>query len=114
MKVVSLLVFCGVVTLISYYGFRRSARRPKVSKFALLYPCLAAAYIGADSRVPVAAMLAYGIANAGYMLLVAGIVSGRFSAFGLNKRVPTIFAGLACAVVGIAITTFATMGEPNG
>jgi hypothetical protein len=105
MKLITLVVFSVTVALIYALAAKRSVRPAQVSKYFTVYPCLAAAYIASYNESNIGSIIAYGVANGGYMLLAAGIVRGRFTAFGLERRAPTIIAGITCAVVGIVLSS---------
>ena len=78
-------------------------RFPFVSFVALLYP-VAAMLSLSETPISVVAILGYGFANLGYLLLVAGIFFGQFRALALEGRVVTIIAAVVSWVVGMVLT----------
>lgn len=59
---------------------------PRLSAISLLYPVAAMAYIATRTPVAPSIVVGYGVANLAYLLLVAGVLSGKFGVFGLKKR----------------------------
>ena len=73
------------------------------SSLALLYPL--AALIWALSRdVPALPAFGYGVANLGYVLLIAGLVAGSFRVFGLLGRAKVIGAAVFVWIVGTVLS----------
>ncbi|MGD9617447.1 MAG: hypothetical protein AB7H90_20305 [Alphaproteobacteria bacterium] len=78
---------------------------PWPSAVALLYPIIAMLYIASYVPTPPFAMIiGYGLANLGYMLVVAGIIVGHFRIFHLERRLHVILAGAAFYVLGTFLT----------
>jgi hypothetical protein len=105
-KVITLVLFCLAMTMIYAFVRQRCSRPAGPSKYFLLYPCLAAANAAAYADTTIGVVISVGVANVGYMLLAAGIIRGRFTAFGLEKRAVTIIAGIVCLAAGSAQATF--------
>lgn len=63
---------------------------PWLSAASLLYPIGAALFIATKYTPPPppVAIAGYGLANLGYLLVAAGVISGTFRTFGLTRRWP--------------------------
>lgn len=73
------------------------------SFLALAYPLAASATIPPDSSVGVLEVMGYGLASLGYLLGVAGVISGHFRALGLAYRIPTLIAAIGAWVTGTVL-----------
>ncbi len=79
---------------------------PYISFLALIYP-VAAMFSMSGTTAPIMAILGYGFANLGYLLLAAGVFGGQFRAFSLVGRIPTILAAVITWVIGVALSNVA-------
>lgn len=77
---------------------------PWISAVALLYPIAAIIYISLKTPANVPVIIGYGIANIGYLLIGAGIISGTFKIFGLKKRMHVFIFGIFALAVGAVLT----------
>ncbi|MBI5429677.1 MAG: hypothetical protein HY938_04370 [Nitrosomonadales bacterium] len=59
---------------------------PWISALSLLYPVAAMVYIATRTPAPPRMVVGYGLGNLAYLLLVAGIFTGKFGVFGLRSR----------------------------
>ena len=84
---------------------------PWLSAIALLYPLAAALYISMTTAAPTPMIVGYGIANLGYLLVAAGIVSGTFKVFCLRRRAHVFLAAGLAIAVGIGLTNFGLSQE---
>jgi len=75
---------------------------PWASTLSLLYPVSATIYIATRTPASSSMVAGYGLANLGYLLFGAGILSGKFGIFGLTKR----WQVLALALVFFVLGTF--------
>ena len=74
-----------------------------LSGLALLYPLAAGTYLltvgGSGGEA-----IAYGVANLGYVLLVAAVVSGTFKVFRLSKRWQVFLAAVVAWMLGTILS----------
>lgn len=85
-----------------------SPTTPWVSMLAMVYPVAGALFFA--RRAPEESTLgvvAYGIAQLGYVLVFAGIVAGSFQALGLSGRLRTIAVGLLVLVLETLLSNVA-------
>ena len=75
---------------------------PWVSAISLLYPISAMIYVSLHSPAPTTLVIGYGVANLGYLLFAAGLFSGTFKIFKLEKR----WKVFLLAIVLFSIGTF--------
>ncbi|MBI3611060.1 MAG: hypothetical protein HY204_10225 [Nitrospirae bacterium] len=87
----------------SFGGSKEQTSFPWLSSFAMIYPIAAMLYAGSRGA-PLLPTLGYGFANLGYLLIVAGILSGGFQALGLRYRIPTLIAAVAVWVAGMVLS----------
>lgn len=73
---------------------------PWPSALGLLYPIAAIVHIGTDTSAGAVIVLGYGIANLGYLLLVASVFGGTFKILGLNHRWQVFGAAIAALLLG--------------
>jgi hypothetical protein len=73
---------------------------PWISFISLLYPLAATVYIAIFTPVEPSMVLGYGMVNLAYVLLVAGIFTGKFGAFGLRNRWQVLTLAVTCFVFG--------------
>ena len=74
------------------------------SGLALLYPLAAAVFYVSTVGESVAGALGYGLANLGYVLLAAGLVSGTFKVFDLSRRWQVLLAAMVTWMDGAPYT----------
>jgi len=84
------------------------SRTPWPSAVALLYPIIATIYIAGWTPAGPAMVVGYGLANLGYILLGAGIISDTFQVLGLKSRRQVFSAAAAFFVVGTVLTNIGT------
>lgn len=89
---------------------RHRSRFLTFSALALLYPVGAVLYMFFATPAGVIVSIGYGLANLGYVLLVAGIATGTFAVLGLSNRWHVL--GLA-AVSWLAGTLLVNVGLWN-
>ncbi len=81
-------------------------REPRLftpSGLALLYPLTAATYVLTVSE-SVAVAVGYGLGQLGYLLLVAGLVSGTFRVFNLSRRWQVFLAAVVTWMLGTMLS----------
>lgn len=76
---------------------------PWPSALALLYPIIATIYL-ASTPAPLVACIGYGLANLGYVLFAAGVISGKFRIFRLGKRWQVFVFALGCFILGTVLS----------
>ncbi len=76
----------------------RTGGIPWASTLSLLYPIAATLHISALPSTTGFEILGYGIANLGYLLVMAGVCTGTFRVFALRQRWQ-VFIGAAVALV---------------
>ncbi|OFW82788.1 MAG: hypothetical protein A2018_00045 [Alphaproteobacteria bacterium GWF2_58_20] len=92
----------------AYMGMSRCAfingAFPFFSLIALIYPIGATIHISNYAPATIPMIIGYGLTNLGYLLLVAGIVSGKFGIFGLTKRWQVLSLSLTSILIGISLS----------
>ncbi len=73
---------------------------PWASTVSLLYPIGAAVYMAMQTPARLPMIVGYGIANLGYLLIGAGILTGTFRVFGLKRRWHVLAAGVVAFLIG--------------
>lgn len=76
---------------------------PWISALSLLYPISAMKSMGNNSG-SVLQILGYGVANLGFLMMAAAIVTGSFQILGLEYRTQTLVGALMAIAVGVVIT----------
>ena len=76
---------------------------PWISALSLLYPISAMKSMGSESGSTVQ-ILGYGVANLGYLMMAAAIITGSFRILGLEYRIQTLIGALVAIVAGLLIT----------
>ncbi len=79
---------------------------PHLSLLALLYPVAAMLSMN-NTPAPVVAILGYGLANLGYLLVASGLLAGHFFAFGLERRISTFLAAGVLWLAGLVLSNIA-------
>ncbi len=77
---------------------------PWASALALIYPVSAGLYIALNTPASLSMILGYMVANLGYLLVGAGIMSGTFKVFALHRLSHVFIAAAVAIVAGVALT----------
>ena len=81
-----------------------SSKFPWMSAISLFYPVLATFYISTRTPASFLIVIGYGLANLGYVMLVAGIFAGTYRIFGLTKRWQVFMGAIFAFLVGTILS----------
>ena len=87
----------------AFMGISSGARLLSPSGAALLYPIAASVFASMNGE-SIDGAIGYGLANLGYVLLVAGLVAGTFRAFAIERRGQVLLAAAVAWILGIVLS----------
>jgi len=83
---------------------------PIWSTLALLYPLTATVWVFTNTPISLVAGLGYGITQLGYLLIAAGVFTGKFGVLGLKGRWMILGVGAGTFLIGLVLSNLGFWG----